>query len=141
LAPGELVPRCKASNIKKTNAPCDRRLCAESARIVARCKSREIQNKLQKSALTKRPECDVTLSIEEVWKSRKQKTLNSESKTTSKYFAAADIDKVTPKVPQPRRKPNIKCQSQDVENRIKNQVDVDELETERINSTSIVKVL
>ena len=48
--------------------------------------------------MTKKPEYDITLSIEEVWKSRKQKTLNSELKTTSKYFAAADIDKVTPKV-------------------------------------------
>ena len=63
-----------------------------------RNKSHEIKNKFQKSALTKKPEYDITLSIEEVWKSRKQKTLNSELKTTSKYFAAADIDKVTPKV-------------------------------------------
>ena len=36
--------------------------------------------------------------MEEVWRPKKQAKLNSGAKTTSKYFAGADVEKVTPKV-------------------------------------------
>ena len=58
-----------------------------------------IKNRFEKRSLKRSELYDETLDIEEVWKPKKRPKEEIETKTNSKYFVNAKIEKITPKVP------------------------------------------